>query len=217
MSTWRYHLSDMKQSDYFQGLIDTVNRLYEERKVYPPKKDIFKALKLTPYQDVKIVILGQDPYHQKGQAMGLAFGVNPDVAVPPSLKNIYKELERDLDVPPKPHGDLRGWARQGVLLLNTTLTVEDSRPNAHQRLGWERFTDEVVRAVDAHPEPVVFMLWGNHARRRKRLIRSDKHLILEASHPSPLSARYSFFGCGHFSKANAFLRKHGREEVDFSK
>jgi len=214
--SWKTVLHEMKHSAFFKKLLEKVNRLYRERTVYPPKKHLFRAFELTPYEEVKIVILGQDPYHQKGQAMGLAFSVQPDVQIPPSLKNIYKELENDLGVPPKDHGDLTNWAKQGVLLLNTTLTVEDSTPGAHHGLGWETFTDFVIQTLDRHEKPLVFMLWGAPARKKKALLKNSKHLVLEASHPSPLSAHRSFLGCGHFSKANRFLKRNGRNEVDFS-
>ncbi len=217
MSTWKLKLSDIKHSDYFRDLIDKVNALYREKVVYPPKRDIFKALELTPYEKVKIVILGQDPYHQPGQAMGLSFSVPEGVRIPPSLQNIHKELASDLGIKRKETGDLTGWAKQGVLLLNTTLTVERSKPGAHRELGWERFTDEVIRALDEHESPLVFLLWGVHARKKKRLVTNPKHLVLEASHPSPFSARDSFFGCRHFSKANRFLEENGREPIDFSR
>ncbi len=217
MSTWKLKLADIKHSDCFRDLIDKVNALYRERVVYPPKKDIFKALELTPYDEVKIVILGQDPYHQPRQAMGLSFSVPKGISIPPSLQNIHKEIESDLGVTRKDSGDLTGWAKQGVLLLNTTLTVEKSRPASHERLGWERFTDEVIRALDEHESPLVFLLWGAHARKKKRLITNPKHLVLEASHPSPLSAHDSFFGCRHFSRANAFLEENGRSPIDFSR
>ncbi len=214
---WKTALHEMKQSDFFKKLLEKVNRLYREKTVYPPKNHLFRAFELTPYEKVKIVILGQDPYHQKGQAMGLAFSVQPHVRIPPSLQNIYKELRNDLGVTPKQNGDLTGWAKQGVLLLNTTLSVEDSIPGAHQNIGWERFTDYVIKTLDAHEKPIVFLLWGAHARKKKALLQNPKHLILEASHPSPLSAHRSFLGCRHFSRANEFLKTNGRTPVDFSR
>ncbi len=214
---WKAALDGIKQEEWFKELFEEIKRRYQSRTVYPPKSELFKALELTPYEDVKIVILGQDPYHGPNQAMGLAFGVRPGVSIPPSLRNIYKELKADLGVEPPTDGDLRGWARQGVLLLNTTLTVERGRPNAHKGLGWETFTERVIASLNDHPQRVVFLLWGRHAQSKRPLIDESRHLVLEASHPSPFSARYSFFGCRHFSKANEFLQAHGREPVDFSR
>ncbi len=216
MDTWKEALQEIKASDKFQTLIKTVYRLYETRTVYPPKADLFNALRLTPFQDVKIVILGQDPYHQKHQAHGLAFSVNETVRVPPSLKNIFKELHTDLGIEVPKHGNLTKWARQGVLLLNTILTVEASRPASHKSLGWQWFTDQVIKQLNRHEKPIVFLLWGNHAKSKATLIDKEKHLVLKASHPSPLGAHHSFFGCRHFSKANAFLKRNNREPVDFS-
>ena len=216
MRTWKDALRHVKQSETFQTLLETVSRRYRRTAVYPPKDEIFKAFELTPLENVKIVILGQDPYHQKHQANGLAFSVRKSVRIPPSLKNIFKELSDDLGVPIPSHGDLTGWAERGVLLLNTTLTVEDSLPASHKSLGWEAFTDEVIRVLSEHEKPIVFMLWGNHAKSKERLIDASRHKVLKASHPSPLGAHHSFFGCRHFSKANAFLESNGRGAVDFS-
>ena len=216
MDTWKDALKEIKASDTFQTLWQDVTHLYETRTVYPPKDQVFAALKKTPFANVKIVILGQDPYHQKHQAHGLAFSVNKTIPVPPSLKNIFKELHADLGLPIPAHGDLSKWAREGVLLLNTILTVEDSRPAAHKDLGWQWFTDHVIKALNHHAKPIVFLLWGNHAKQKAVLIDTTKHLVLKASHPSPLGAHHSFFGCRHFSKANAFLTANERGPVDFS-
>jgi uracil-DNA glycosylase len=187
--------------------------------IYPPRGRRLAALELTPLGAVKVVILGQDPYHGPGQAHGLSFSVEPGVKVPPSLNNIYKEQATDLGLLPLAHGDLRGWARQGVLLLNAVLTVEDGKPASHQGKGWEEITDAVVAAVAAKAEPCVFMLWGNHARKKAAkvtgLAGSSPHLILTAPHPSPLSAYAGWFGSRHFSQANAFLDEHGRGAVDW--
>ena len=215
MTTWHDVLGPIKKTDHFRTLLDTVNDAYRRKTVYPPKEKIFRAFELTPLENVKIVVLGQDPYHQKGQANGLAFSVEPDKTVPPSLKNIFKELNRDLGVPISRTGDLTPWAEEGVLLLNTTLTVEDSSAGAHRDIGWEGFTDEVIAALSDHGTPKVFLLWGAHAKRKADLIDGERHLVLKAPHPSPLSAHRGFLGCGHFSKANAFLQKKGREPVDF--
>ena len=214
--TWKEVLRDTWETPWFAALLNKARKAAQEKTVYPEEAAWFKALNLTAYEDVKIVILGQDPYHGKDQAMGLAFSVNKTVAIPPSLKNIYREIEDDLGLNMPQHGDLSAWARRGVLLLNTTLTVEASKPLSHRHFGWERFTDAVVEAVSRKTTPVVFMLWGAHARAKKRLLDAQRHLILEAPHPSPLSAHSGFFGCRHFSRANAFLRARGEEPVDFS-
>lgn len=189
------------------------------KRIFPRPAEWFAALDLTPPENVRVVILGQDPYHGPGQAHGLCFSVRPDVPIPPSLVNVYKELESDLGVPPARHGCLESWARQGVLLLNAVLTVEQGRAAAHQGRGWERFTDAVVRLVAARPEPVVFMLWGRHAQQKAAFVesveRGGRHLVLKAPHPSPLAAHSGFFGCRHFSKANAFLEAHRRAPIDW--
>ena len=186
------------------------------REIYPSNDNIFRALDLTPIENVKVVILGQDPYHGPNQAHGLSFSVNKGERIPPSLKNIYKELHNDIKMDTPDHGFLEGWARQGVLLLNTTLTVERGKPASHKGRGWEEFTDAVIGQVSALDRPVVFMLWGAHAQAKQALIDADKHLVLTAPHPSPFSAHKGFLGCGHFSKANAFLRNHGQSEIDWS-
>lgn len=190
----------------------------EERsrhEVYPPADEVFAALHLTPFADVKVLILGQDPYHGPGQAHGLCFSVRPGVPVPPSLRNIFLELESDLGLPPPDHGCLDAWARQGVLLLNATLTVRARQAASHQGKGWETFTDEVIRAVAAKPDHVVFILWGASARRKRNLIDGRRHTIIESAHPSPLSAHNGFFGSRPFSRANAALVAAGREPVDW--
>ncbi|MEO7430257.1 MAG: uracil-DNA glycosylase [Acidimicrobiales bacterium] len=183
--------------------------------VYPPHDEVFAALHLTPYASVKVVILGQDPYHGPGQAHGLCFSVRPGVPAPPSLQNVLRELEADLGITPPDHGCLDAWARQGVLLLNTTLTVRASQAASHQGKGWETFTDEVIRAVAAKPEPVVFLLWGAAARKKRALIDGSRHAIIESAHPSPLSAHNGFFGSRPFSCANEALVAAGREPVDW--
>lgn len=197
--------------------------LVEEKKagkrIFPKGGEWFRALDLTPLEEVRVVILGQDPYHGHGQAHGLCFSVRPEIRTPPSLANIYKELESDLGIPPARHGFLEHWARQGVLLLNAVLTVEMGMAASHQGRGWERFTDAVIRLVNMRPEPVVFMLWGNHAQKKAAFVDSidkgGRHLVLKAPHPSPLSAHNGFFGCRHFSKANAFLKERGLKPIDW--
>ncbi len=183
--------------------------------IYPPKPRRFRALELVAPDNVKAVILGQDPYHGQGQAHGLAFSVLPDVRIPPSLRNIFKELNRDLGIGPPKHGCLESWARQGVLLLNTVLSVEEGKAGSHQGLGWEEITDAVIAHAGGGRSPSVFMLWGSHAQKKKPLIDAARHLILEAPHPSPLSAHRGFLGCGHFGKANAFLKQSGVAEIDW--
>tara|TARA_B100001750_G_C15420199_1_gene552528 strand:+ start:320 stop:955 length:636 start_codon:yes stop_codon:yes gene_type:complete len=183
--------------------------------VYPSNDNIFRALDLTPLESVKVVILGQDPYHGEGQAHGLSFSVQKGVRVPPSLKNIYKELQTDIGMQPPNHGFLEGWAKQGVLMLNTCLTVEAGKPASHKNHGWEQFTDEVIKGVNALDHPVVFMLWGAHAQAKEYMIDEDKHCVLKAAHPSPFSAHRGFLGCKHFSKANAFLTKTGQKPIDW--
>lgn len=196
------------------------NFLFEEKcngkSIYPSDDNIFRALELTPIDTVKIVILGQDPYHGAGQAHGLSFSVKKGVKIPPSLRNIYKELNRDIGIDIPDHGFLEGWAKQGVLLLNTTLTVEDGKPASHQGKGWEEFTDTIIAQVNDLDHPVVFMLWGAHAQKKAEMIDGDKHLILTAPHPSPLSAHRGFVGCKHFSKANKFLKQNGQSEINWS-
>ena len=188
------------------------------KRIYPPRGSRLRALELTPLDQVKVVILGQDPYHGPGQAHGLSFSVPEGVKVPPSLVNIYKEIESDLGIPRAAHGNLENWARQGVLLLNNALTVEEGRAGSHQNLGWEAITDAAVAAVAAREEPAVFLLWGSHARNKAARVpelRNGRHLVLTAPHPSPLSAHSGFLGCRHFSQANAFLEANGRGAIDW--
>ncbi|OHT19725.1 Uracil-DNA glycosylase [Sphingomonas haloaromaticamans] len=186
------------------------------RRIFPKGSEYFRALDLTPLEDVRVVILGQDPYHGEGQAHGLCFSVQPGVRTPPSLVNIYKEMQADLGITPARHGFLEHWAKQGVLLLNSVLTVEMGRAASHQGKGWERFTDAVIRLVNERAEPTVFMLWGAYAQRKAAFVDDSRHLVLKAPHPSPLSAHNGFFGCRHFSKANAFLTAKGREPIDWA-
>jgi len=186
------------------------------RTIFPRPANWFRALDLTPLDKVRVVILGQDPYHGPGQAHGLCFSVPPGVRPPPSLLNIFRELETDLGIRPAPHGFLEHWASQGVLLLNSVLTVEMGRAASHRMRGWERFTDAVVRLVNEKPEPVVFMLWGSYAQKKASFVDTSRHLVLKAAHPSPLSAHSGFFGCRHFSKANAFLEERGLPPIDWA-
>lgn len=186
------------------------------KRIFPKGSEWFRALDLTPLDKVRVVILGQDPYHGEGQAHGLCFSVKPGVRPPPSLINIYKEIESDLGIRPAAHGFLEHWAQQGVLLLNSVLTVEQGLPASHQGKGWERFTDAVVRLVNARDTPVVFMLWGNYAQRKAEFVDSGKHLVLKAAHPSPFSAHNGFMGCKHFSRANAFLESKGLKPIDWA-
>lgn len=185
--------------------------------IYPQNDEILSALDLTPFGDVRVVIIGQDPYHGPGQAQGLSFSVRRGVRIPPSLRNIYKEIEAEFGVKMPAHGDLTGWAQQGVLLLNATLTVEKASAGAHQKRGWEEFTDAIIRALNDHHEHVVFMLWGSYAQKKGAFIDRRKHLVLESVHPSPLSAHRGFLGNGHFAKANEYLAAHGRKPIAWDK
>lgn len=207
-------LAEFKKT-YYANLRKKVVEEYNTKTIYPSADDLFNAFHLTPLSDVKVVILGQDPYHEPGQAHGLCFSVKPDVDIPPSLVNIYKELHDDLGCDIPNHGYLKKWANQGVLLLNTVLTVQAHRANSHRGIGWEEFTDAVIRILNEQNRPIVFMLWGKPAQSKKVMLDNPKHLILEAPHPSPLSAYRGFFGCRHFSKANEFLTSAGLEPVDW--
>ena len=204
---WDEVLNEELQKEYFKNLLKLVNNLYKEKTIYPPKKDVFNAFRLS-YKDVKVVILGQDPYHGVGEAHGFAFSCLK-TPIPPSLKNIYKELYDDLGIEKDmTNGDLFPWVKQGVMLLNTGLTVEKDKPNSHKDLDWHIFTDEVIKKLNEREKPVVFILWGNNARAKKELITNKKHLVIESAHPSPFSARNGFFGSKPFSKTNNFLIKN---------
>ena len=211
---WQQPLEVEFKKPYYKDLYKKVLEEYRSRQIFPNPDDIFNAFHLTPLKDVKVVILGQDPYHNDGQAHGLCFSVKPDVEVPPSLVNIYKELQDDLGCRIPNNGYLVKWAKQGVLMLNTVLTVRAHQANSHRGIGWEQFTDAVIRAVDAQDRPIVFLLWGRPAQMKKSM-HNPKHLILEAPHPSPLSAYRGFFGCKHFSQTNAFLEKNGLAPIDW--
>lgn len=212
--SWREVLSDEFEKTYFKMLTNTVDSLYRDNEsIFPPQQFLFNAFALCPFDSVKVVILGQDPYHGAGQAHGLCFSVHDDIPIPPSLKNIFKELQDDLGISPHSSGDLTHWAKQGVLLLNTTLTVNEGLPNSHKGLGWETFTDAVIQKISDEKEHLVFLLWGAHAQKKGALIDREKHLVLEAPHPSPLSAYGGFFGCRHFSKANEYLIAHKESTI----
>ena len=212
---WQEALRAEYAKPYYKKLYQFVNEEYRTRQIFPPGNDIFNAFHLTPLSKVKAVILGQDPYHNDGQAHGLCFSVNKGVEIPPSLVNIYKELHDDIGFVIPNHGCLTKWAEQGVLLLNTVLTVRAHQANSHRNMGWEQFTDAAIMALNTQDRPIVFMLWGRPAREKRKLLTNPKHLILEAAHPSPLSAYSGFFGCRHFSKCNQFLTAHGIEPVDW--
>ena len=202
---------------YMQDLFRFLQQEYATKTIYPPKEQVFSALRLTPLSKVKVVILGQDPYHGPNQAHGIAFSVNPDQPIPPSLKNIYKELESEYHTPILRSGDLRDWARQGVLLLNPIMSVQRGKPLSHQNKGWERFTNTLLEALNAQDRPIVFILWGNKARSLKKMLTNPEHLVLESAHPSPLSASRGFFGSNCFQKANAFLEAHHIQPIQWTK
>lgn len=215
-NSWREHIGAEFEKPYFSALTDFVRHEYTTTTCYPPGSLIFNAFNLCPFDRVKVVIIGQDPYHEPGQAQGLSFSVPEGVPFPPSLQNIFKEIQLDLGKPMPPTGDLTRWAEQGVLLLNATLTVRAHQAASHQRYGWEQFTDAAIRALSAERENLVFILWGGYARSKAQLIDRSRHLVLESVHPSPLSAnRGGWFGNHHFSQCNAYLREHGEQEIDW--
>ena len=213
---WDIVLRGEFDKNYYQSLRSFLAREYTEKTVYPNMHDIFNALKYTSYSEVKAVIIGQDPYHGFGQAHGLSFSVKPGIAVPPSLQNMYKELNSDIGFEIPNHGYLVSWAERGVLLLNNVLTVRKDEANSHRSCGWETFTDEIIRNLNKREKPIVFLLWGNNAKTKDRLITNPQHFILTAAHPSPLSAYNGFFGCKHFSKANDRLKMTGQTPIDWS-
>lgn len=212
---WLEPLSGEFKKPYYRELYQKVKQEYETGRVFPEPEDVFNAFQFTPLSKVKVVILGQDPYHNHGQAHGLCFSVKPEVDIPPSLVNIYQELKEDLGCEIPNHGYLKKWSDQGVMLLNTVLTVRAHAANSHQGIGWEQFTDAAIKVLNEQDRPMVFLLWGRPAQSKKAMLHNPKHLILEAPHPSPLSAYRGFFGCKHFSKANAFLESNGMEPVDW--
>lgn len=204
-NNWDLILESEYQKEYFKKLILFINKIYKEKVIFPPKNKILRALELTDYDNVKVVILGQDPYHGDKEANGLSFSVSEGIKLPPSLKNIYKELNEDLGIDIPTVGTLECWAKEGVLLLNSVLTVEKDRPASHKDIGWEKFTDAIIKKINEKNTPVVFILWGNFARAKKNMITNKNHLIIESAHPSPFSARYGFFGSKPFSRTNKFL------------
>jgi len=217
IKTWETALKNEKQQAYFQGALNFVKQERANGKIiYPPQPDIFNALKFTPLEQVKVVIIGQDPYHGPNQAHGLSFSVRPGIPQPPSLKNMLKEIHDDLGIPIPKHGCLEKWAKQGVLLLNASLTVEASKPQSHANIGWEKFTDKIIKVLNDEREGLIFLLWGSPAQRKGAIIDPKRHHILKTVHPSPLSAHRGFFGCKHFSKANALLKQMGKQEIDWS-
>ena len=212
---WKRLLDDEINKDYYIKLLEWVKNEYRYKHIFPKREDVFNALVFTSYENTKTVILGQDPYPNIGQGMGLSFSVNVGVPLPKSLQNIFTELQSDLGYKIPKHGSLQKWAEQGVLLLNTSLTVEEKKPNSHQNKGWEIFTDKIISLVNAKTDPVAFILWGNNARSKKKLITNPHHLIIESAHPSPLSASRGFFGSKPFSRVNAFLSSNNRGPIDW--
>lgn len=212
---WRAELDSALRTESFRKLQDFLEEEYSSRRIFPPREDLFSAFRLTAPDKVRVLILGQDPYHDDGQAHGLAFSVRPGVRFPPSLRNIFQERLDDLGIPVPSHGSLESWAKQGVLLLNTVLTVRAHEPASHKKHGWEEFTDAVIRTVGSRTSPVVFVLWGAPAQKKKRLIDTTRHIVLESAHPSPLSAYRGFFGSRPFSRINEALRAHGFAEIDW--
>lgn len=213
--SWKKYLSNEFNADYFRQLIDFVRAEYQTQTVYPPGREIFRAFDCADFDDVRVVIIGQDPYHGPGQANGLCFSVRDGVTFPPSLRNIFKEIQKDLDKPIPKSGDLERWAQQGVLLLNATLTVRASAAGSHQNKGWEQFTDAVIKAISDNKANVVFLLWGAYAQKKGEIIDRNKHLVLMSAHPSPFSADRGFFGNKHFSKTNEYLKSKGLKEIEW--
>ena len=214
-NSWDEILKDEYQRDYFKNIAMFINKEYREKTIFPPKSNILRAFKLTDYDNVKVVILGQDPYHGINEANGLAFSVSKGVRLPPSLQNIYKELYNDLGITVSTNGDLEKWAREGVLLLNSVFTVEKDKPASHKNIGWEQFSDEVIKKVNEKNTPVVFILWGNFAKSKAKYITNPIHLVITSPHPSPFSAYSGFFGSKPFSRTNEFLRKNNIKEIDW--
>ena len=214
-NSWDEILKDEYQKDYFKNIAMFVNKEYREKTIFPPKSNILRAFKLTDYDNVKVVILGQDPYHGSNEANGLAFAVSKGVRLPPSLQNIYKELYNDLGITVSTNGDLEKWAREGVLLLNSVFTVEKDKPASHKNIGWEQFSDEVIKKVNEKNTPVVFILWGSFAKSKAKYITNPIHLVITSPHPSPFSAYSGFFGSKPFSRTNEFLRKNNIKEIDW--
>ncbi len=214
-NSWDKLLAEEFSKDYYQELRKKLAIEYKTHTIYPAMDNIFNALKYTSYEDVKVLMLGQDPYHGPGQAHGLCFSVQKGVDTPPSLKNMFKELESDLGITPPSHGCLTDWAKQGILLLNTVLTVREGEPNSHKKLGWTIFTDRIIELLNERPDPVIFVLWGRNALEKLPLITNTHHYVLSAAHPSPLSASRGFFGCKHYSKINEILTSMGKTHIDW--
>jgi len=214
--SWDKVLGEEYKKDYFVKMMTYLQKEYQNKEIYPQKNYIFNALRITPYEKVKVIILGQDPYHGEGEAHGLSFSVQEGIKFPPSLQNIFKELKNDLNFDAPDTGDLTLWAKEGVLLLNSILTVEKDKAASHSKLGWETFTDEIIKQVNEKDTPVVFILWGNYARSKKALITNKKHFIIESVHPSPLSVSRGFFGSKPFSETNKFLKEHNLEEINWN-
>ncbi|WP_411343143.1 uracil-DNA glycosylase [Paenibacillus sp. WLX1005] len=213
---WDDILKEEMEKPYFKELMSWLDEEYEQHTIYPPRDLLFQAFRLTPYSEVKAVILGQDPYHGAGQAEGLSFSVQPGVKVPPSLRNIYIELQEDTGAPIPKHGSLVSWGKHGVLLLNTALTVRAGQAASHRGKGWEKFTDAVIRLLNERPKPIVFILWGNHAAEKEALINTEHHAIIRSAHPSPFAARKGFFGSRPFSRTNDFLTEQGQQPIDWT-
>lgn len=212
---WDELLKEEYQEEYFQKLLEFIKEEYKKKTIYPKQNEVFNAFRYTDFDNLKVVILGQDPYHGPNQAEGLSFSVSNEVLKPPSLKNIFKELESDMKIPFPEANSLKPWAKQGVLLLNAVLTVEEHKPTSHKDKGWEHFTDDIIKIINKKKEPVVFILWGSYARDKKKLITNPNHYIIESAHPSPFSARNGFFGSKPFSKTNKFLKSKGIKEIDW--
>ena len=215
MEHFKEIIKEESKKEYYIKLNEFIKNEYKNKTIYPTKENIFFALENTPYENVKVVVIGQDPYHGEGEAHGMAFSVNPGIKIPPSLRNIYKELNRDLGCEIPNNGYLLKWAKQGVLMLNAVLTVEKDTPASHQKQGWEVFTDTIIKEINKKQEPVVFLLWGNFAKKKQELITNTNHLVLTSSHPSPLGVRHGFKECSHFSKTNEFLLKNNITPIDW--
>ena len=214
---WDIVLKDEIKKEYFKNLMNFIKKEYKTKTIYPKENEVFNAFRYTDFENIKVVILGQDPYHGPNQAEGLSFSVSDKVLKPPSLKNIFKELESDLSIPFPEHNSLKPWAKQGVLLLNAVLTVEEHKPTSHKGMGWEIFTDSVIKMINEKEKPVVFILWGSYARDKKKLITNPQHLVIESPHPSPFSANNGFFGSKPFSRTNNFLKANHIKEIDWSR
>ena len=214
-NNWDNILQEEYKKNYFKNIVNFINKEYKEKTIFPPKNKILRALELTDYNDVKVVILGQDPYHGVGEANGLAFAVSNGIKLPPSLINIYKELYNDLGITPSKVGNLECWAKEGVLLLNAVLTVEKDKAASHKNIGWENFTDAIIQKINEKDTPVVFILWGNFAKSKKVFITSEKHFVVESTHPSPFSANYGFLGSKPFSKTNNYLKSKGIKPINW--